>query len=168
LKVLQDKENAVLIGTAMDELIRHHPSLKVPVFEAIKSTLSKIEDLGNAYVVPKDMQQWYKLVPVSAASSADEDVDMEVADSEGAGGPPATDSEQSGNDPTNGEDPRSHDNLVVSFIDVVGRVRPSALDLDWLYLTNPSFRSSWKDYSRPRPTAEILFPAPMGLIGSAG
>lgn len=150
----------------MDELIRHHPSLKVPVFEAIKSTLSKIEDLGNAYAVPKNMQQWYKLVPVSVALSTDEDVDMEVTDSGGAGGPPASDSEQFGNDPTNTEDPRAHDNLVVSFIDVVGRVRPAALDLDWLYLTNLS--SSWKDCSRPRPTAEILFPAPMGLIGSAG
>jgi E3 ubiquitin-protein ligase HUWE1 len=130
LKVLQDKENAVLIGTAMDELIRHHPSLKTPVFEAIKSTLSKIEDLGNAYVVPEDIQQWYKLVPVSA-SVHDEDVVMDIADSEGAEEMTATDSEQSGstaNDLTQlsgGEDPalRSHDNMVVSFIDVVGRVK---------------------------------------------
>jgi E3 ubiquitin-protein ligase HUWE1 len=126
LKVLQDKENAVLIGTAMDELIRHHPSLKAPVFEAIKSTLSKIEDLGNAYVVPEDIRQWYKLVPV-LGSSTDQDVDMEVADSEGAGGAPAADSEQLGsasNDLAGGEDPalRSHDNVVVSFIDIVGRV----------------------------------------------
>lgn len=134
LKVLQDKENAVLIGTAMDELIRHHPSLKAPVFEAIKSTLSKVEDLGNAYVVPDGIHHWYKLVPVSAFVS-DEDVVMELADSDGPEGTPATDSEQfgtAGNDPgqlSSGDDPalRSHDNMVVSFIDVVGRVNTLAV-----------------------------------------
>lgn len=125
--MLQDKENAVLIGTAIDELIRHHPSLKAPVFEAIKSTMGKIEDLGNAYVVPEDIQQWYKLVPVPT-SSFSEDVDMEVADPQGVGalGP---ESEQSGGDdpvrPLSEEEPglRAHDNMVVSFIDVIGRVR---------------------------------------------
>jgi E3 ubiquitin-protein ligase HUWE1 len=120
----------------MDELIRHHPSLKAPVFDAIKSTLSKIEDLGNAYVVSEDIQHWYKLVPVST-SSFDEDVDMDATGSEIVGeGGPAADSDQSGSSsddllqPLSGEDPalRVHDNIIVSFIDVIGRVStPSAL-----------------------------------------
>jgi E3 ubiquitin-protein ligase HUWE1 len=130
----------------MDELIRHHPSLKVPVFEAIKSTLGKIEDLGNAYVVSEDIQQWYKLVPVSA-SILDEDVVMDIADSEGVEGTAGTDSEQSGstgNDPTQlsgGEDPalRAHDNMVVSFIDVVGRVRSLSVAVWIMYLTTLTY-----------------------------
>ncbi|KAJ7724960.1 hypothetical protein B0H14DRAFT_3621131 [Mycena olivaceomarginata] len=52
LKVLLDKENAVLIGTTIDELVRDHPSLKAPVFDALKATLSEIEVLGLQVNVP--------------------------------------------------------------------------------------------------------------------
>lgn len=87
--------------------------------------MSKIEDLGNAYVPTEDVQHWYKLVPVSQ-SSMDEDV---VMDSTGT--PNATTSFMGNHEqseaiqpepaPPGGEE-RSHDNLVVSFIDVFGRV----------------------------------------------
>ncbi|KAF7361866.1 hypothetical protein MVEN_00531100 [Mycena venus] len=80
LKVLLDKENAVLIGTTIDELVRHHPSLKAPVFDALKATLSKIEVLGNAYVVPPELQQWYKLVGVAPAIPSGPDVDLTMED----------------------------------------------------------------------------------------
>ncbi|KAJ7647304.1 hypothetical protein FB45DRAFT_975025 [Roridomyces roridus] len=70
LKVLLDKENA--------------------------STLSKIEVLGNAYAVPAELQQWYKLVGVTpSASGVEGDVPMEDD-------APA----------------KSHDNNIVSFIDI--------------------------------------------------
>ena len=69
-RVLQDKENAVLIGSAVDELIRHHPSLKSPVFEAIKSTLSKIEDLGNTFTPSESNESWYKLVRTTASTAS--------------------------------------------------------------------------------------------------
>ncbi|KAJ7188201.1 hypothetical protein C8R46DRAFT_1341056 [Mycena filopes] len=121
LKVLLDKENAVLIGTTVDELIRHHPSLKVPVFEALKATLAKIEVLGNAYVVPPELQQWYQLVGVGAVPSdngSDGDVPMEDVSSE----MPSA-SEKDDASPPSGEDsqPKAHDNNVVSFIDIVLR-----------------------------------------------
>lgn len=124
-----DKENAVLVGTATDELIRHHPSLKAPVFEAIKSTMSKIEDMGNVYVVPEDVQQWYKLLPVSD-TRGDEDIEMDVSEIQKGGrgdeSPiPLEHFENPGNDPNQSEDSssRAHDNVMVSFIDVLGRVR---------------------------------------------
>ncbi|KAI0268805.1 hypothetical protein BC834DRAFT_923157 [Gloeopeniophorella convolvens] len=80
-RVLQDKENAVLIGSAVDELIRHHPSLKSAVFEAIRSTLSKIEDLGNAFVPPENTESWYGLARSSATPApVDEDVLMGPVD----------------------------------------------------------------------------------------
>lgn len=157
-RVLQDKENAVLIGTTVDELIRHHPMLKTSVFEAIKSTLSKIEDLGNAYVVQENVKQWYKLlapsapaaVPSSSTSTAaptpipttrpasaaggDGDVAMEeatestaelVASTPAEPVEPAAPATNAGaNGPTGSEDAteKSHENTIISYIDVLCRV----------------------------------------------
>ncbi|KAG5651874.1 hypothetical protein H0H81_007094 [Sphagnurus paluster] len=124
LKVLLEKENAVAIGSSIDELIRHHPTLKNAVFGAIKVTIIKIEDLGNAYKVPDDLRQWYRLVPApSAPVKQDEDIAMEDAEA-------ATVASRSetvvATAPTPTEDeefvePKSHDNHIVSFIDVLGR-----------------------------------------------
>lgn len=126
LKVLLDKENAVLIGTAIDELIRHHPSLKIAVFDALKSTISKIEELGNTYKVPKDLQPWYRLIPaVPNVLDPGHDVSMEDVESGPAARtpvdpahiqPPNTEDEEE-------TDSNTHDNYIVSFIDVLGRVR---------------------------------------------
>jgi E3 ubiquitin-protein ligase HUWE1 len=126
LKVLLDKENAVLIGTAMDELIRHHPSLKTIVFESIKSTLSKIEILGEAYVVPADIQHWYKLVP-APESPADEGAPMEGVESENNSSLDSKPSEVARHDESTfiveESVPKPHDNNIVSYIDAIGRVR---------------------------------------------
>jgi E3 ubiquitin-protein ligase HUWE1 len=130
LKVLIDKENAVLIGTAIDELIRHHPTLKAPVFEALKSTLSRIEELGKAYVVPSDILHWYRLTPIPASSESDAAMDVdeeeEAPESKETSETPApivgTEEEQT----TEEENPsKSHDNIIVSYFDVLGRVSHS-------------------------------------------
>ncbi|KAJ7579230.1 hypothetical protein C8J56DRAFT_339945 [Mycena floridula] len=118
LKVLLDKENAVLIGTSIDELIRHHPSLKVPVFEAIKATLSKIEDLGNAYVPADNLKHWYGLVPVPASVSPDADVTMEDV---GAANVSSSTPTVEATPAVEENAPRAHDNHIVSFIDILGR-----------------------------------------------
>ncbi|KAH7909328.1 hypothetical protein BJ138DRAFT_1181114 [Hygrophoropsis aurantiaca] len=132
MKVLRDKENAVLIGTAMDELIRHHPTLKVPVFEALKSTLSKIEELGEAFVVPAHLKQWYTLVPV-IPSSSDEETPMEGIEGNQAI-PESNDSLSDMKDILAAdEDPslRAHDNHIVLYIDVICRF------LEGLFQHNP-------------------------------
>jgi E3 ubiquitin-protein ligase HUWE1 len=130
-RVLQDKENSVLIGSAVDELIRHHPSLKPAVFEAIKSTLSKIEDLGNTFTPSESTESWYGLrTTASTQAPADEDVLMRSSDtapideaaSESTGRPNAlivslTDDLLDEN--ANG---RSHENVIVSYLDVICRV----------------------------------------------
>ncbi|KAH7927155.1 hypothetical protein BV22DRAFT_1193856 [Leucogyrophana mollusca] len=123
MKVLRDKENAVLIGTAMDELIRHHPSLKTPVFEAVKSTLSKIEDLGEAYVVPNDLKQWYNLIPVTGKTD-DGSAPMEGVEDEHITSVESNDPlSEPKDDSTTDDDPslRAHDNHVVLYIDVICR-----------------------------------------------
>ncbi|KIJ18752.1 hypothetical protein PAXINDRAFT_167299 [Paxillus involutus ATCC 200175] len=122
LKVLRDKENAVLIGTSIDELIRHHPSLKAPVFDAVKATLSKIEDLGNTFTVPEDKKEWYGLLPlqlVGDSAEAMEGVESETKEPEGVTEFPSSD-----HDDSSGEDSptqRDHDNNIVMFVDVICR-----------------------------------------------
>ncbi|KIJ61312.1 hypothetical protein HYDPIDRAFT_31398 [Hydnomerulius pinastri MD-312] len=126
LKVLRDKENAVLIGTSIDELIRHHPSLKEGVFEAVKATLGKIEEMGGQWEVEEDKKEWYGLLGVKPAgeelgttggeSAPMEGVEEEPKDNEGVTG--------SASGETGAEDlatTREHDNNIVMFIDVICR-----------------------------------------------
>jgi E3 ubiquitin-protein ligase HUWE1 len=124
LKVLIDKENAVIVGTAVDELIRHHPSLKTSVFSSLRSTLTRIEELGMEYAPPDDIKHWYNLVPISGVKTVDVDVPMaveassetaETASSTNAPAIEASDDDEFIN--------KTHDNIIVSYIDVVGRVR---------------------------------------------
>lgn len=127
LKTLIDKENAVIIGTAVDELIRHHPSLKLQVFEALKSTLSRIEDLGASYSPPVDIKHWYQLVPVSTLPCDDDVTMQDDAAMESPGPIEASQVAVEDIDDDNEDDdpnPKSHDNIVVSYIDIVGRVSP--------------------------------------------
>ncbi|KAG1732222.1 uncharacterized protein EDB91DRAFT_677858 [Suillus paluster] len=117
IKVLREKENAVLIGTAVDELIRHHPTLKTPIFDAVKSALSKIEDLGNTFVIPEDKKEWYGLVLASQTTDKDDkkdDIPMDVVDSDIS----VSDAQE---DTTDEDSLRSHDNSVVLYIDVLCR-----------------------------------------------
>jgi E3 ubiquitin-protein ligase HUWE1 len=127
LKVLLDKENSVLIGTALDELIRHHPSLRTAVFDALKATITKIEELGSAYEAPGNLMHWYRLVPGSVSATFDGDVAMEDVESVPAAS--RSDAAVQGEDmqadvPDDDDDvaTKNHDNHIVSFIDVLGRV----------------------------------------------
>ena len=130
LRVLQDKENAVLIGTSIDELIRHHPFLKAAVFEGVRSILGQIEDLGKAFTVPEDIRHFYQLIPdpearLTAQNEAGVTMDVDqlpasihVASSED----PNAQSEESDKEGAPQKNTESHDNQIVAFIDVIGRV----------------------------------------------
>ncbi|KAG6810921.1 hypothetical protein H0H92_009816 [Tricholoma furcatifolium] len=121
LKVLLEKEHAVLVGTSIDELIRHHPSLKPAVFDAVKATITKIEELGAAYEVSDDLRHWYQLIPAGspipvaapAITAQDEDVVMEDVEASASIGAESVDVEPA--------ETKTHDNTVVLFIDAVGR-----------------------------------------------
>ncbi len=124
LKVLIDKENAVIIGTAIDELVRHHPLLKAAVFTSLKSTLSAIEEIGRSYRIPDDLLHWYQLTP-TVATPVDTDVKMEDFEPAQSEGVETEMADVSSGDPFNGADEggsKTHDNPVVSFIDVLCRV----------------------------------------------
>ncbi|KAF8070121.1 hypothetical protein FPV67DRAFT_1579109 [Lyophyllum atratum] len=123
LKVLLEKENAVLVGTAIDELIRHHPSLKAAVFDAIKATITKIEELGNAWQVPKELRKWYRLEPVAPTSGQpDEDVAMEdVMAATASGTEIVIKDAKTAEEEDEFSEAKNHDNNIVSFIDILGR-----------------------------------------------
>ncbi|KAG9103766.1 hypothetical protein FRC06_008224 [Ceratobasidium sp. 370] len=72
IKVLLEKDNANAIGGAVDELVRHHPTLKNVVFESIVGTLQKVEDLGNAFQVPKEQESLYRLIGTTSSAPARE------------------------------------------------------------------------------------------------
>jgi len=155
LKVLLDKENAVIIGTAVDELIRHHPTLKQAVFEALKSTLSHIENIGMTYSTPKDLKQWYQLVPVSQERTNDDVAMQDATPSPDAVDTPAVVVDETGSQ--NGEESedaeeKSHDNIIVSYIDILGRVGIGHL----LLRAFTDERSSWKGSSNTPCIARIL------------
>ena len=130
LRVLQDKENAVLIGTSIDELIRHHPFLKAAVFEAVRSILGQIEDLGKAFVVPEDIRHFYQLIPDSEVPPPAEDESCPAMDVDRSPAPipvtssedPNVQAEEPEKESTSPKNPESHDNQIVAFIDVIGRV----------------------------------------------
>lgn len=118
IKVLREKENAVLMGTAIDELIRHHPTLKTPIFDAVKSALSKIEDLGNNFVIPEDKKEWYGLILASQITDKgdkdkSENIPMDIVESD-----VRSDAQD---DTSDDESLRSHDNNVVLYVDVLCR-----------------------------------------------
>ncbi|KAK1218494.1 E3 ubiquitin-protein ligase tom1 [Marasmius sp. AFHP31] len=122
LKILLEKENAVLIGTAIDELIRHHPMMKTPVFDALKTTMDKIEELGNAYEPPEDIRHWYQLVPTTDAPNEVKPMEgVESTDAPSAEGDATPVAESAPNSSKEDSSNKSHDNNIVSFIDIVGR-----------------------------------------------
>ena len=123
MKVLIDKENAVIIGTAIDELVRHHPLLKAAVFNSLKSTLKAIEEMGRGYQVPDDLLPWYQLTPGASVTNVDADVKMDDAEPMQAESFESDIADASVGDGSNKPDEAvSHDNIVVSFIDVLCRV----------------------------------------------
>lgn len=156
LKVLIDKENAVIIGTAIDELVRHHPLLKAAVFTSLKSTLSTIEEIGRNHQVQNDLLHWYQLMPtVDNAATIDVDVKMDDAELVQAESSELEMIDVPAADMLNIEEAalKSHDNTVVSFVDVFCRVC-SVWMKNLPFLTRSS--SSSKGFSNMLPIAMIL------------
>lgn len=117
-RVLSEKENAVVVGSAIDELIRHHPSLKESVFTAITSVFRRIEDLGSSFSEEKGTESYYRLVVT--VNPPQQDIAMEAADPVYASNSNSTsDVNESENEAGK---PETIENPIVLYIDVVCRV----------------------------------------------
>ncbi|GJJ06087.1 hypothetical protein Clacol_000276 [Clathrus columnatus] len=116
-RVLSEKENAVVVGSAIDELIRHHPSLKTAVFDAILSLFKSLDELGNSFTEDKGTESFYRLV--ITVDNSQQDIKMETTDPL-----PASSSNHSPEIIESEHDqgkPEIIDNPIVLFIDVVCR-----------------------------------------------
>ena len=54
IEVMEDRENANIFGTAMDELVRHQPSIKEKVINAVLDCLRHINQKGAEWSIEKD------------------------------------------------------------------------------------------------------------------
>ena len=94
--------------------------------------MGRIEELGTSFTVPDDIKHWYRLqpqVPAPAAASVEsteENVAMEVDEGASASeqAAPGAASTSSGEQLSHRDDfwGRSHDSLIMSYIDVFGKV----------------------------------------------
>ncbi|KIJ39919.1 hypothetical protein M422DRAFT_257242 [Sphaerobolus stellatus SS14] len=119
LKVLSEKENAVVFGTAVDELIRHHPSLKDKVFAAISAIFEQMEQKGKDLPEDTENESSYKLVLVSEQQEGEGEAKMEIETPAPTAPTESTDTL----DIIEGEQtkPEPADNIIVAFVDVVSR-----------------------------------------------
>ncbi|BGP26526.1 E3 ubiquitin-protein ligase HUWE1 [Rhodotorula toruloides] len=74
VELLRDRDSAVILGSSIEELIRHHPALKEKLMKGIYGVLEALKANGERFVVP-DGEEGYNLV----AASASRDVPMQEA-----------------------------------------------------------------------------------------
>ena len=88
----------------------------------MKAVFSKIEDLGNAFVIPEDKKEWYGLLavqPSEETGASMQGIELDGKAPESVSGSASDHGEISSEDAVT---QREHDNDVVMFIDVICRV----------------------------------------------
>ncbi|KAI8081696.1 uncharacterized protein BX664DRAFT_376387, partial [Halteromyces radiatus] len=114
-------EGATVLGNTMDELIRHHPSLRQDVFQCVTQMIKKVLDMGQQEEgKPSDNGHLLRLVK----SNDNTDVEMTTADSDNI---------------TNNKPDEKVECLLVSFIDLVSRF------LEGLFQNQSNIREFVKD-----------------------
>ncbi|GAA5889291.1 hypothetical protein JCM6882_000697 [Rhodosporidiobolus microsporus] len=68
-ELLRDRDSALVIGSAIDELVRHHPTLRERVMQAIMGVFAEMKRMGEAFVPPQG-EQGYGLVSAAEAAAA--------------------------------------------------------------------------------------------------
>jgi len=101
-----DVDRATGLGSTMDELIRHHPSLKPSVFQCVTSLIKKVIEMGS------DMNGVGKSSDNShLLQTSSEDTNMSTSNATTAGSGGAEEEDK----------PEKVECLLVSFIDLVSR-----------------------------------------------
>ncbi|CBQ69976.1 related to E3 ubiquitin protein ligase TOM1 [Sporisorium reilianum SRZ2] len=122
-KVFQDRDNANAFGAAIDELMRHQPSLKTLVMDSIMRSLDEIHQMGRDFELPQDAKARaaYGLLPVGDAAA--DQAAAAAADGSASGRAVAlADVVTDEPDPIRKEDiTKLESNPVIASIDVVAR-----------------------------------------------
>ncbi|ORY95778.1 hypothetical protein BCR43DRAFT_557706 [Syncephalastrum racemosum] len=111
LRTATEVDSATPLGGSIDELIRHHPSLRPAVFECVADMIRKVIKIGND-VSGKPSDDSHRLQLMKARDEESTDVEMTTTESPSGG------SKKSSEDPKKEE---KTDCLLVSFIDMVAR-----------------------------------------------
>ncbi|EIE81892.1 hypothetical protein RO3G_06597 [Rhizopus delemar RA 99-880] len=93
-----DIDCATALGSTMDELVRHHPSLKPSVFECVTTMVKKVLEMGNDMNGPGKANDNSHLIQTRSANAMDTDGNTEEEDKS-----------------------EKFECLLVSFIDMVSR-----------------------------------------------
>lgn len=80
-RVLAEREHASVFGAAVDELIRHHPSIKPSVINAIKDLVQSVFERGQNLPLPESGSARLVIAAPAAASTT---TDVEMADAPAA------------------------------------------------------------------------------------
>ncbi|KAI5477751.1 E3 ubiquitin-protein ligase HUWE1 [Pseudohyphozyma bogoriensis] len=122
VRLLQERDNSTMIGTCVDELIRHHPSLKEKVLGAALDVLKTIREQGKAFV-PESSEGYALQRPKEG-----EDVAMDVSDSPAEATPatplsptpaPAPGGSEVADGAQKAEETKK--NIIMTSVDVMGR-----------------------------------------------
>lgn len=136
-RILNERENAVIIGANFDELVRHHPSLKQPVLEAITNLLKKIYEEGKDY--QPETAEGYRLQLVTddkpASKSAENAAGADDASRQGVDSTDVSMIDQTASGEALGDherDSKREDNRLLASVAVTGRVSLLCRDLSRL------------------------------------
>ncbi|PWY99341.1 hypothetical protein BCV70DRAFT_162691 [Testicularia cyperi] len=128
-KVLQDRDNASMFGAAIDELVRHQPSIKTSVINSVMSCLDDIHSNGKNFAPPEDPRSRgaYGLLPIGDALPLTMTDATVASGSDSVAAPPAIGAVALADVVTDEPDPIKKDhskletNAVVVSIDVIAR-----------------------------------------------
>ncbi|SGY62078.1 BQ5605_C007g04651 [Microbotryum silenes-dioicae] len=90
VRALTERDNGNLLGTSIDELIRHHPTLKDKVFESIMQSLKDIRDNARSYKPDSPDGYLLQVVREEAAASTSTLAAEGAALTSSAAAPPVT------------------------------------------------------------------------------
>lgn len=111
LRALQDNEVASVLGNNIDELMRHHPSLKQNIMNTIMVTLQRILELGQDNSIVVDDTN----ILHTGTNDGQSDVQPENREE-----PVSTDVTMSDADSAKSEEKK--ENIIVSFIEIAAKV----------------------------------------------
>lgn len=111
LRALQDNEVASVLGNNIDELMRHHPSLKQNIMNTIMVTLQRILELGQDNSIVVDDTN----ILHTGTNDGQSDVQPENQEE-----PVSIDVTMSDADSAKSEEKK--ENIIVSFIEIAAKV----------------------------------------------
>ena len=128
-KTLFERDNASMFGATLDELMRHHPSLKESVMKCVVELLQSIVKLGETYEAPVSGKDSLLIIdasssePVAAAEANPEAMSVDAPVPTDAVASSSTSTAADELSPSSSSSKNTVPHKVLDYLDVAGRVR---------------------------------------------